>query len=223
MPVFGGEDFGHDEEGHVGVAERVGDDEEDETGQRKPAETVDQLLLVGRRGGGVLQVEEGAQSGQRDGHEEAREQQQHAPAGPIDEEHGRHGGRHLDGADDHRRDVVLHAAARLVEDGHGEVDDGVDAAELLQQHQAHRKQQRLQHRPAQQVAPADGLLGRVALAHVGLDPLELGRHVGMAVFQMKMNQVKLGTFADHDQVPWCLEIFVNESWKIVVQGITVFF
>ena len=40
---------------------------------------------------------------------------------------------------------------------------------------------------------------------------------------MKMNQVKLGTFADHDQVPWCLEIFVNESWKIVVQGITVFF
>ena len=117
-----------------------------------------------------LEVKEGAHGGQRDGHEEAGEEEEEAASGAVDQEHGDDGGHQLDDADDDRRHLFVERAARSLEYRHldsparedavrsrqpeadgerngryREVDDGIDAAELLQQHQDHGDEQRFQY------------------------------------------------------------------------------
>jgi len=54
--VLGRKEFAHDEEGHVGVARRVGDDEDEEAGQRQPAQRRHRLFTVQLLLAGVAQA-----------------------------------------------------------------------------------------------------------------------------------------------------------------------
>ena len=175
LPKFGWKNLSHDEERYVGVATREGNDEEEKTGQRQPSQRHLNLVAVQ-----LQHVEESSESSQGDGHASTGDEEQHPASGAIHQEHGSYGGHQLNDAYDDGRQVLVHRAASLVEDEHGEVDDGIDAAKLLQQHQTHRQEQRFQDGAFQQLARLDPLIALTHFQLVGLQTVEFGRDIRVA-------------------------------------------
>ena len=80
VAVLRGEELAHEDEGDGGEAEGVADHEEDEAGEREPGE--------GGVGAVELEVEEGADGGGGEGHDEAGGDQEELAAGLVDQEDG---------------------------------------------------------------------------------------------------------------------------------------
>jgi len=76
--------------------------------------------------------------------------------------------------------VLVHSAAGLLEDEHSEIDDGIDATELLQKHQSHREEQRFDNRSLKQFSGFDALrIG--SFCQICLESLKFWVDVGVSV------------------------------------------
>ena len=91
----------------------------------------------------MLEVEVDTQDEGRDEHGEAGDEQEYAPAESVNDERAQEDGHHLDDTDDDGRDVGRYALAGALEYRAGVEDDGVDTAELLEEHEAEPDDQTL--------------------------------------------------------------------------------
>jgi hypothetical protein len=78
--------------------------------------------------------------------------------------------------------VLVHAATSFLENEDSKINDGIDAAKLLKQHEGHGEQKRLEDRSFQQLFWLD-LLRIIASSHVSLQSLEFAGNVSVPIIR----------------------------------------
>ncbi len=155
------------------------------------------------RGLDITEVDEEAEAGEHDGHDEAGDDEERPAAQLVRQYAGGHGGQQLHSGRDDGHQVGVEAGKHLAEDGHGVEVEGGGAGESIEEHEAGGEKdgfEELRHK--------DGLAVGALLAHAPYVRLQHGqvhRNVGgrdviAAAFKPLQRLFRLGDSAGVDEI-----------------------